>query len=328
MVYLIYGTQYPIVSKRVKKVIHSILGDQYDEFSYVRFNGKQTLVQDIVYECDLIPLDGKKVIRVDEPYFLLTNKERNILEKEQNYNTLIHYIEHENENVNLIFVVETNEINKKNNVFKAIEKNGKIIYEEGLDAASLEATGALYFQKKGCFITKEALSELLNRIGNDVSLFIKEAEKLSLYSKNIEKKDVEELVSIPLEQNAFNICEHLINHKINLALKVYQDLITLKEEPVRLLNLLSSQFRMYTQIAYLYQMEHLTQDQIAAKLKIHPYRVKISCRNLVNLKYQELVLILDYLYQLDVKIKGMEITPNLGIELFILNFNSIKQLTK
>ena len=36
--------------------------------------------------------------------------------------------------VDLIFVLETSSVNKKSELYKAIEKNGKIIFEEGLNS--------------------------------------------------------------------------------------------------------------------------------------------------------------------------------------------------
>ena len=87
MIYLVYGDQYPLLSKRVKRMVKSILQDEIDEFSYVRINAKETLVQDIIYECSLLPFLGKKVVRIDDPYFLTSLKEKVSIEKEQDYDS-------------------------------------------------------------------------------------------------------------------------------------------------------------------------------------------------------------------------------------------------
>jgi DNA polymerase-3 subunit delta len=326
MIYLVYGDQYPLLSKRVKRLVKSILGDEIDEFSYVRINAKEIIVQDIIYECSLLPFLGKKVVRVDNPYFLTSLKEKVSIEKEQDYESFKKYIlSTSNEDiVDLIFVLETSSVNKKSELYKAIEKNGKIIFEEGLNIEALHQTGIQYFARKGCNISSEALNLLLERVGDNVSLFIQEADKLCLYSKTINEDDVFKMVPIPLEQNAFNICEYLVNNKIADALKVFRDLLTLKEEPVRLLNLFASQFRVFSQVGYLYQVEKKPQDEIASILKMHPYRIKMLCRSLVKIKYQEVLNIMDKLFDIDTKIKEMAIDPITAIELFIINFNDIK----
>lgn len=326
MIYLVYGDQYPLVSKRVKRLVKSILVDEIDEFSYVRVSAKEVLMQDIIYECSLLPFMGKKVVRIDEPYFLSSVKDKISIEKDQDYEAFKKFIlaTSDQDMVDVIIVLETSSINKKSEIYKAIEKNGKIIFEEGLNIEALHQTGIQYFARKGCTISLEALNLLLERVGENVSLFIQEADKLCLYSKNINEEDVFKMVPIPLEQNAFNICEYLISNRLVDALKTFRDLLTLKEEPVRLLNLFASQFRTFSQVSYLYHMEKISQDEIAIKLKMHPYRIKMLCRSLVKIKYRELLNVINELFKMDTNIKEMSIDPVTCIELFITNFNDIK----
>ena len=70
MIYLVYGEQFPLINKRVKKLISSILVNGAEEFNFVRFNAREVNVQDIAYECSLLPFADRKVVRVDNPYFL------------------------------------------------------------------------------------------------------------------------------------------------------------------------------------------------------------------------------------------------------------------
>ena len=325
MIYLVYGEQFPLVSKRVKKLITSILPDGIDEFNYVRFNAKEVTVQEIAYECSLLPFGDRKVIRVDNPYFLGSIKERISIEKDQEYKELVKYIENPNDMVDIIFVLESKSVNKKNEIYKLIEKHGKVLFEEGLSLDTLSQTGRIYFQRKGVDISEEALKLLLERTGDNVSQFIQEADKLVLYKKTIGVDEVHEMVPIPLEQNAFIICDSLITNQINKAIKTYRDLLILKEEPVRLVALLATQFRLYAQISYLYSIEKNNQEDIATLLKIHPYRVKLMCRNLVRISYFQLLNVIENLYQLDSKIKSMEIDPIIGLELFLVNFNNVRE---
>lgn len=49
------------------------------------------------------------------------------------------------------------------------------------------------------------------------------------------------------------------------------------------------------------------------------------CRNLVRISYFQLMEIMEKLYQLDFKIKSMEVEPVIGLELFMINFNSVRE---
>ena len=325
MVYIVYGDQYPIVDKRVRKMVKQLLnGEEQDEFNYLRINAREVLAQDIAFELSLLPLGGKKILRIDNPYFLTSVREKVSIDKDQDFTKLVEALNEENEGVEVIFVVESKTLNQKSEVYKAIKDNGKIIFEEGLTKENLEQTGLVYFQKKGAKISLEAFRLLLDRTGDNLASFIQEADKLCLYSKDIDIDAVNVMVPVPLEQNAFNIAEALISNNISLAVKIYRDLLVLKEEPVRLLNLLASQFRSYAEVAYLYQIEKNQQDQVASILKMHPYRVKIMCRTLTKISYSQILNIIDKLYELDCSIKGMKVDSVTGFEMFLINFNDYK----
>ena len=181
------------------------------------------------------------------------------------------------------------------------------------------------FVRKGATITQDALDELVVRCGDDVSKFTSEATKLSLYKNEINIDDVRLMVSARLEDNAFNMCEALIQGKISKALKIYYDLRINKEEPVRLISLLASQFRFLTQVSYLLS-KNMTFDAIASELKCHPFRVKKSSQSLVMISQKALRNILDELYKEDIAIKSGEKDPYLTFELFLINFNNIKNV--
>ncbi len=323
MIYLVYGEQFPLVKKRVRKLIRTLLPDGEDEFNSVRLNAKEVTVQDIVYECSLLPFGARKVVRVDNPYFLGSVKERIPIEKDQDYDALLGYIANSNAVVDLIFVLESKTVNKKSEIYKAIEKKGKILFEEGLSPEVLAKTGKVYFEKKGVRITQEALDLLLERVGNNVTGFIQEAEKLALYKKEIDVDDVHLMVNVPPEQNAFLLCDALIGNRIGKAISVFRDLTALKEEPVRLIALLAGQFRLHACVAYLYTKEKRSQEEIASQLNVHPYRVKLMCRNLVRISYDRLIEVTERLYALDLKIKAMEIDATTGLELFLVRFPSV-----
>jgi DNA polymerase-3 subunit delta len=325
MVYIVYGDQYPIVDKRVKKMVKTLLdGESPDEFNYLRINAREVLAQDIAFEISLLPLGGKKVLRIDNPYFLTSVREKVAIDKDQDFTKLVDALNEDNEGVEVIFVVENKTLNQKSEVYKAVKANGKIVFEEGLTRENLEQTGLMYFQKKGATITREAFRLLLERTGDNLSSFIQEADKLCLYGKDLDVDDVNVMVPVPLEQNAFNIAEALISSNIGQAIKIYRDLLVLKEDPVRLMNLLASQFRSYCEVAYLYQVEKYQQDDIATMLKMHPYRVKMMCRTLTKISYKQILNIIDRLYELDCSIKGMKVDAQTGFEMFLINFNEYK----
>ena len=327
MIYFIYGHQLPVIKKTLKNLIKTCLnGIEQDDFNVQKLSARLVPIQEIVFDAMSLPLGSeKKVLVVTEPYFLSNEKEKVSFDKEQDYDSLIKYLHNPSTATDLIFFLETREINTKNEVYKVLKEKAKIMPQDVLTEEMLKNMGMGIFVRKGATITQDALDELVVRCGDDVSKFTSEATKLSLYKNEINIDDVRLMVSARLEDNAFNMCEALIQGNISKALKIYYDLRINKEEPVRLISLLASQFRFLTQVSYLLS-KNMTFDAIASELKCHPLRVKKSSQSLVMISQKALRNILDELYKEDFAIKSGEKDPYLTFELFLINFNNIKNV--
>ncbi len=322
MIYFIYGEQYPTIKKQLKKLKESLVGVDADEFSYVSLSAKNVTVQDIVSEVSKPALfSDHKMVVVTEPYFLTSSRERVEIEKIQNYEVLKKYIENPSQYSDLVFVLEGTNVSARSEIYKLLKKHANILEVPTLTSAQLSNIAMQYFVKNKVEIAQDALDELLFRCNGDLAKFQMEANKLCLYNKTIKLVDVQALVSLKLEQNAFLIAENLIKRNSAKALKIYYDLRVLKEEPVRLIALMASQFRIITQVGIL-SLNNETKDSIAKVMGIHPYRVQLALQNLSILKLENAMLVLDKLYELDYKIKSGQIDPYYGFELFILNFRS------
>ena len=327
MIYFIYGHQLPVIKKTLKNLIKTCLnGIEQDDFNVQKLSARLVPIQEIVFDAMSLPLGSdKKVLVVTEPYFLSNEKEKVSFDKEQDFDSLIKYLHNPSTATDLIFFLETREINTKNEVYKVLKEKAKIMPQDVLTEEMLKNMGMGIFVRKGATITQDALDEFVVRCGDDVSYFTSEATKLSLYKNEINVDDVRLMVSARLEDNAFNMCEALIQGKISKALKIYYDLRINKEEPVRLISLLASQFRFLTQVSYLLS-KNMTFDAIASELKCHPFRVKKSSQSLVMISQKALRNILDELYKEDFAIKSGEKDPYLTFELFLINFNNIKNV--
>lgn len=320
MVYLIYGEQYPTIKKKLKLLKKQILGEYVDEFSYVSLSGRTSPVQDIVFEATKPSLfSPSKMIVVTEPYFLTTAREKVDIEKHQDYEVLKKYLSNPSDCCDLVFVLEGSNINKKGELYKLIEKHGKIEEVEQMSQQQFASVAGQYFIKANVKIAQDALDELVFRCGLDLSKFLMEANKLCLYTSNIKLEDVEALVSLKPEQNAFAIAENLMKGNYKNALKIYYDLRILKEEPVRLIALMASQFRILTRVGFLLENGG-NKESIAKEMGIHPYRVTLAISNLNLLPYTKAQMILEKLYDLDYRIKSGQVDPYYGFELFLLNF--------
>lgn len=326
MIYVIYGPQYPVIKKTLKTLINQLLGDtEIDDFNFQKVSSKLVLVQDIVFDAMSLPLTSeKKVIVVTEPYYLSSEKEKVSIDKEQDFDVLVKYLENPSEHTELIFFLEAKSLNTKSKIYPILKKVAKIISPDVLTEKMLKQMGMSIFSKKGKTITQDGLDELVNRCGDDVSKFTNEANKLCLYKDNLTIDDVKLMVSSRLEVNTFNIADALISNKISKALKIYNDLRINKQEPVMLISAVNSQFRFMLEVKHLLKQNYST-SQIIEELNCHPYKLDKTIKSTITITYEEILNIVDYLYNLDLKIKLMETDPYLGFELFLINFNNIRK---
>ena len=323
MIYLISGKQNIRLKSQMKSIVKKSLGE-IDAINFVKHDASYTLVQEIVDEANYLPLgyDHKAVI-VDNPYFLLKEKGRNKIESDQNYQELIDYINHPDESCDLIFLVNTSdsEIDKKSEIYQAIEANGQIINLTEPKENEWHQVVAHYFKEKwpDTAIDNDAIQELARRTEGDYASLFNNGSKLALYTDHIRFDDVTLMVTRPLEENAFLLFNYLIDNRNIEAVSLDRDLKSNNVEPVTLISMIANQFRLLDRVSYLVK-KHYEVDAIAQELAINPIRAKILRKNSFVISQKCINQTLEDLYQLDLQIKSGLVDRYYSFELFLINF--------
>ncbi len=94
--------------------------------------------------------------------------------------------------------------------------------------------------------------------GINFNIVSQEIEKLILFlgdRPTINKQDVNQIVNRSLEQNVFLLTEYIQKRKKEQAIHLVKDLITMKEEPIKLLALITSNYRLFYQCKILSQKD-------------------------------------------------------------------------
>ena len=95
--------------------------------------------------------------------------------------------------------------------------------------------------------------------GVNFNIVSQELDKLMLFlgdRPTINKDDVNQIINRSLEQNVFLLTEY-IQKRQKQRIQLVKDLINMKEEPIKLLALITSNYRLY------YQCKILSQKAIA-----------------------------------------------------------------
>ena len=319
MLYLLFGNQSTMIKTRLNKLIKESLGET-DAFNYVRFDAREVPIQNIMDEANYVPLGvEKKAIIVDNAYFLAKTVTKEKIESNQDYKVLDQYMAHPNPEIDMYFLVNASNIDKKSETVKIIEQNGKIFELTDITSEMWPEYIRRYFSMLKVSITSDAVNELISRLGEDAQKFVTEANKLSTYTDHITKETIELMVARPFEESSFALTNALVKNEKAKALQIYRDFKTLNQEPIVFISMVANQFRLYSEVFILAQ-NGLSLGEIAKTLGVHEYRCRLALQAQKQYTLEEVLGILDQLYQLDYNIKSGQIDRYYGFELFLINY--------
>lgn len=317
MIYLIAGNDVLVTNKRIETIIKDEIGTP-DAFNVERYDCREASFDEIIESIMLLPLGiAKKAVVLDFAHYFEKSskaKEENSEEKQ-----LFNILQENLPEIVVIFVVRGTSIDKKIPLFQLIEEKGQVYIASDISERDWPIFIKRYFEKQGAKISKDAIDELITRIGIDSLAFVSEADKILLYTKDITVDVIKELVTEPFEEKQYELTNALVNEEKGRALKIYRDFMVLNVQPVGLITMLANQFRLYSQI-FILSEKGLGQSEIAETLKIHTYRVKLALDMRAKITLEEIFDKLEKLHDLDFKIKSGQIDGAYGLELFIINY--------
>ena len=122
---------------------------------------------------------------------------------------------------------------------------------------------------------------------------------------------------IDKNENVFDLTTAILSKDKQKMMSIYKDLMTINEEPVKLIVLVANSMRLIYQVKLL-DRKGYTDQEIAKMLAVNPFRLKYVRKEGQFFQIDELLRCLNELSLLDVKIKTGQIDKKLGLELFML----------
>lgn len=316
LIQVIYGTNIIRIEEEAGKMAKDFLGE-IDEFSLVSLNYKDTPVENIIEEAQTLPfLSDKKTIIINDAYFLTGAKTKS--DVEHDIDMFIDYLKNKNDDTLLIFKVFNEQLDKRKKVTKLIQKEGVVTEVKEMTEPEIRTFISDYLNEENMSIDNMALDMFLERTGINYSNVKSELDKIILYAENkITADDVDDVVSISMEQNIFKLTEFVLNGRKEEAVKLVRQLILQKEEPMQLLHLIISQFRLLYQVKLL-SSEGFAQDYISKNLRVHPYRVKLALREVRKHRQDKLEEKMVICRNMDYKFKSSYLDRKTLFELFVM----------
>lgn len=307
--YLIYGNDYSLIKREIDKITKEINDVTTYDLSLEK-------VDNLLNDASVISMFGDKKALIGENALFLSTSSSSI---NHDLDYLQRYLEDDNHDNIVIFTLNENKLDERKKIVKLLKKRATVIHKDVIKDKDLPDFVMDEFFNNGYKIDYKAASYFVQYAGSNVDILISEINKMMMYKdgdKIIKIEDINEITSKKMNDNIFDLSNAIMDKNFKKMYECYNDLMTLKEEPIKIIAMLGSTFTLVYQCKLLYN-DGKRQNEIADILKVHPYRVKLAIEN--NYKINNIKEILKKLHNLDYEIKSGKIDKALALDNFLLH---------
>lgn len=312
--YLLYGEEAYLRQQYKEKLVKALNPDG-DTMNFTKYQGKGIEIKEMLDLCETMPFFAdKRVILVENSGFFKNKCDE-----------LADYLKEPADYLHLIFVEE--EVDRRSRMYKAVKACGRISEFAKQDEKTLIRWAAGILSREGRKITEKNMELFLTKTGTDMGNIRMELEKLITYTMGREvvtAEDVEAVCTTRTVNKIFEMVRAVTEKNQEKALELYYDLLTLKEPPMRILFLLSKQYR---QLFLAKQMtgEGASRNEIAARLGVPGFVAGniISCARVYT--SEELRQAETDFIEAEEAVKTGRLQDVLSVELLIIKYSSARK---
>jgi len=291
-VYLIYGEEDYFINKEIDKI-----KKEYIDYEVVNYDMTLNNISDALEDALMGSLFSSNKLIICTNSFFLTGTKCDIDHK---IDDLFKYLTIESDNI-LVLSVNSDTLDNRKKIVKELNKH-KVIKCDKLKPSELNKFIKDYCKEYEYKINEDAVSLMLERLNDNLYIITSELDKMFLYKEDkvITKSDVSLVTSRVINTNIFDLINAIVEKNIDESLFVYDDLMLINEEEIKLIVTLANQFRLIYQVKSMFKSGYSEMD-ISKSLGVHPYRIKLA--NGVSISMDNALKILRRLALLDENIK-------------------------
>lgn len=309
-IYLLYGEERYLKKIYKDRLIQGIIGEG-DQFNYNYFEGKGIATAEIIDLAETMPFFApRRLIVIENSGFF---KNANV--------ELAEYVKTIPETTFIVFVEA--EVDKRGKLFKAVKDKGCVVELGTQDSQTLYRWIGSLFKKEGRRIEEKTVRYIIEKVGEDMQRIQGEVEKLVCYTMGrdlVTMEDVDAICVTQISNQIFDMVNAVADKRQKQALEYYYELLALKEPPMRILFLLTRQFRMLYQVKAFDGQGYANRD-IGSKLGMQPFVVGKYSKQAKQFKTSELRAIIEDAAETEEAVKTGRLTDTLGVELFIVKYS-------
>ena len=305
-VYLLYGDEDFLKRSFRNRLKNAVAGD--DEMNLLQLSGKAPDLNRLKEFSDTMPFFAEKRLILLEDTGLFRNASEGYTE----------WIENLPDTACVIFT--ESETDKRNRLFKKVSEIGYAAELSHPDEKALRTWVLQYLKSLNMNIRADAYDLFLDCVTEDMDDIRNQLDKVAGYCQEsgiIEKKDVEAVCTLTLKSRIFDLTTQASLRNKREAMRLYYDLIALKEPPMRILYLLSRELDRLYLVKKLLQ-EGKGKSEITAILKVKPFIGDKIIRQTNMYTEKQLEVLLDLSLTSEEQVKTGSLDERMAAEFLIL----------
>lgn len=156
--------------------------------------------------------------------------------------------------------------------------------------------------------------------GNDVSRVENECHKLVHLDKPVTPQVISELIQPPLEDRIFDMVDYVVRRDAVSVFRIYNDLLELKESPIKIVSLLYTKFK---QIFLVQSHYNLDNASIIAKSGLTSYQVQKTREFAGMFDLESLLAVIQAIQKAEVSMKTGEMNIEIAMDHLFLGILNI-----
>ncbi|MDR1765748.1 MAG: DNA polymerase III subunit delta [Lachnospiraceae bacterium] len=168
------------------------------------------------------------------------------------------------------FVFVESEVDRRGKLFKKVSEMGYAVELKHQGEGQLATWLAGVLAKDGKRIQQLAAQRLIAKVGDDMNRLRNEADKLVAYTYGrdaVTVEDVDAVCADQVENKVFDMVGAQVSGDMGRTMELYEDLVALREPPMRILFLLARQFNQIWELKT-WQQAGIDRTEIASRLKV------------------------------------------------------------
>ena len=309
-VYLLYGEE-AYLRNYYKNKLKQALVSEDDTINLNTYEGKGISIPALIDQAETMPFfaEHRLLLLEDTGFFKGSCQE------------LAEYLPTMPKESVMVFV--ESEVDKRGKLYKAVKSLGRVVELSRQNEKVLTNWVLGLLQKEGVKITRSAMQLFLERAGDDMEHIARELDKLVAYTygrEGITAEDVDAICTVRTENKIFDMINAIAEKKQKRALDLYEDLLSLKEPPLRILALIARQFNLLMQVKDL-RRQGFDQGEIASRAGIMGFVVRNCLRQAEYFSEKDLRRAVEECIRTEEAVKTGRLGDRLGVEMLIVKYS-------